>query len=411
MQALDQNVLAIPRGGLQAGALSGLPTSLAPASIGYLRDSLDRVAVPNATKEREYSFLPAANSGVGSRKMSTLGKWFRVTCRASTQQSPVQSPLVTGTPGGLLETRCASPVRVLNTEPRPQPLIRRLIRKRSTGSAFLALAVLVLSAFGWGAEPSKRIAVDPSTRVSAVWAGGALRLDYTVSAPSGTVRVYAAEQLERLQAAESLLYAGPVPASGVGSVTVSDWQSQAARFFSVTWDAEIPNPDPAQWTWIAPGHFLMGSPASESDRGLDEGPQMATTLSRGFFMGRHEVTQGDYAALMGANPSCVQGDPRLPVEQVTLEEAQEYCERLTSRQVGLGLLPPSMACRLPTEAEWEFAARANTTMPFSYGEDPGYALLSAHAWYVGNSEGQSHVVGGRQANPWGLYDMYGNVWE
>ena len=176
------------------------------------------------------------------------------------------------------------------------------------------------------------------------------------------------------------------------------------------------NPSPFQmdtnrWAWLRPGTFIMGSPPTEQDRAGDEGPQMAVTLTKGFWMSRHEVTQGEYQAVTGRYPSAFTGDLNRPVEQVNWIDATNYCARLTAQERAAGRLPAGWAYRLPTEAEWEYAARAGTTTRFSYGDDPGYSQLSNYAWYSSNSATSTQPVGGKQPNPWGLYDVSGNVWE
>ena len=175
--------------------------------------------------------------------------------------------------------------------------------------------------------------------------------------------------------------------------------------------------------WISPGTFTMGSPPDEADRGETEGPQTVVTVSRGFWMGKFEVTQGDYEAVMGANPSWFNGDrtpeggpnygvdPNRPVEQVSWRDATNYCGRLTERERAAGRVATNSAYRLPTEAEWEYGCRAWTSTRFSHGEDPGYTNLTYYAWYFDNSNGATHPVGRKLPNSWGLYDLHGNVWE
>jgi formylglycine-generating enzyme required for sulfatase activity len=167
---------------------------------------------------------------------------------------------------------------------------------------------------------------------------------------------------------------------------------------------------PPNFVLVAAGRFTMGSPPTQQDRGGDEGPQ-TVTLTHGFFMCQHPVTQGEYVAVMGGNPSQFTGDLNRPVEQVSWIDATNYCARLTAQERSAGRLPAGWAYRLPTEAEWEYAARAGTTTRFSYGDDPGYTQLGNYAWYVANSGNTTHPVGQKQPNPWGLYDMHGNVWE
>jgi formylglycine-generating enzyme required for sulfatase activity len=173
---------------------------------------------------------------------------------------------------------------------------------------------------------------------------------------------------------------------------------------------EWPTPGP-RFVWLPWGIFTMGSPTNEVDRYANEGPQTQVTLTRGFFLGRYEVTQGEYLAVMGSNPSYFTGDTNRPVERVSWHDATNYCARLTAQERLAGRLPAGWAYRLPTEAEWEYACRAGTTNRFYYGDDPGYTQLANYAWYSANSGSTTHPVGGKLPNRWGLYDMAGNVWE
>ena len=128
--------------------------------------------------------------------------------------------------------------------------------------------------------------------------------------------------------------------------------------------------------WCPPGQFMMGSLTSEQGRYADE-VQHEVVLTRGFFLAETECTQGQWEAVMGGSPSNFKGTDR-PVEQVSWGEALEYCQKLTTKQRAEGILPDGWEWRLPTEAEWEYAARAGTTGP-RYGE------LEAIAWWSGNS--------------------------
>jgi formylglycine-generating enzyme required for sulfatase activity len=168
---------------------------------------------------------------------------------------------------------------------------------------------------------------------------------------------------------------------------------------------------PTNMVFIPPGTFRMGSPTNEVDRFDWEGPQTAVTISRGFWMGKYEVTQGEYEALMGSNPSYFTGDTNRPVEQVLWFDATNYCGALTQRERVAGRIATNSVYRLPTEAEWEYACRAWTSTWFSYGDNPGYTNLTDYAWYDDNSGETTHPVGQKLPNPWGLYDMHGNVWE
>lgn len=173
----------------------------------------------------------------------------------------------------------------------------------------------------------------------------------------------------------------------------------------------VPMPHPAGMVFIPPGTFRMGSPEGEEGRYDCEGPQTAVTIRRGFWMGRHEVTQGEYAAVMGQNPSAFPGNPERPVERVSWEEAVAYCATLTAQERQAGRIAFNAEYRLPTEAEWEYACRAWTSTRFSFGEDLDDTEQSKYAWFRGNSSGETHSVEQKLPNPWGLYDMHGNVWE
>ena len=154
--------------------------------------------------------------------------------------------------------------------------------------------------------------------------------------------------------------------------------------------------------WVPSGRFTMGSPSSEPDRSSDE-LQHEAVLTRGLFLAETECTQGQWESVMGGNPSHFKGSER-PVEQVSWEEAEEYCRKLTAKQRAEGILPEGWGWRLPTEAEWEYAVRAGTTGA-RYGDS------DTIAWHGGNSGSETHRVSQKAANAWGLQDMIGNVWE
>ena len=174
---------------------------------------------------------------------------------------------------------------------------------------------------------------------------------------------------------------------------------------------------PTNMVFIPPGTFRMGSPTNEVDRFDWEGPQTAVTISRGCWMGKYEVTQGDYLAVMGRNPSYFSTnygyveDLSLPVDSVSWNDATAFCEALTQRERLAGRIGTNSVYRLPTEGEWEYACRGWTSTRFSYGDDPGYTNLILYALYGDNSGGKTHPVGQKLANPWGLYDVHGNVLE
>jgi formylglycine-generating enzyme required for sulfatase activity len=146
---------------------------------------------------------------------------------------------------------------------------------------------------------------------------------------------------------------------------------------------------------IPSGTFQMGS----SRGGVDEQPIRTVSVQR-FALGKYEVTQRQWRALMGSNPSIFSGDD-LPVENISWEEAQEFARRLSQKT--------GKSYRLLSEAEWEYAARAGSQTEYSFGDT--LEQLEHYAWYRANSGGRTHPVGLKRANAFGLHDIHGNVWE
>jgi formylglycine-generating enzyme required for sulfatase activity len=203
-------------------------------------------------------------------------------------------------------------------------------------------------------------------------------------------------------------------------ITLGIWGG--LRFFPIP-DPPTPPPEPPpfvqagveekkevrmEFVRIPPGEFMMGSPENEPGRYSDE-KQHKVVLTQGFYMQTTEVTQEQWKSVMGSNPSDFKDCDQCPVENVSWNDAQEFIRKLNQKE-------GKEVYRLPTEAEWEYAARAGSRTAFANGDitelecksDPN---LEKMGWYCGNSENKPHAVGQKSPNAWGLYDMHGNVWE
>ena len=171
--------------------------------------------------------------------------------------------------------------------------------------------------------------------------------------------------------------------------------------------------------WCPPGRFLMGSPRGEPERRPDEG-RVEVILTKGFWMGKYEVTQGEWKRVMGnlpgeLNAAAGEGDD-FPVYNVNYAEALGFCSNLTARAIASGQLPRDWGFRLPTEAQWEYACRAGTTTATAFGDKLSSTQANFQgAPYNGAEAGpalkRATRVGNYLPNAWGLHDMHGNVVE
>lgn len=186
----------------------------------------------------------------------------------------------------------------------------------------------------------------------------------------------------------------------------------------------FPNPMPQNpstlfdMVFIPAGEFLMGSPDSDPQAFNDEKPQRFVKIDKSFWMGKYNVTKAEWLKVMGVERVCDGGDTH-PVTNVNWFDCIEFCNKASEME---GLDPvysvrgqevdidrDANGYRMPTESEWEYAARAGTTTRYFFGDDP--KDLGEYAWFYENSNSQTHPVGEKKPNPWGLYDILGNVWE
>ncbi|MEH2252780.1 SUMF1/EgtB/PvdO family nonheme iron enzyme [Nostoc sp.] len=184
---------------------------------------------------------------------------------------------------------------------------------------------------------------------------------------------------------------------------ITNRRNQEAKYF----EENLGNGVTLKMVQIPEGTLMMGSPKGEAGRHEDESPQHEVKVT-GFFMGKYEITQAQYQAIMGNNPSTFKGE-KLPVEQVSWDDAVDFCQKL-SNKIG-------KTYRLPSEAEWEYACRAGTTTPFYFGETITTDLVNYNGNHPyssapkGENRQQTTNVGKFSPNSFGLYDMHGNVWE
>jgi formylglycine-generating enzyme required for sulfatase activity len=283
----------------------------------------------------------------------------------------------------------------------------------------------------------------PATSLAGLWqnADGAKVADYLLSrghwsaagklgADAGTVNAALLEDAQKAAEAKRWprvdLRLRQLADLGGEEVTDAVGELTAARAATTASEGEsFTSSDGISMVWCpatGPAGFPIGSPPGEAGREGDE-TLHDVVLSSGFWIGKYELTQGEWEAVMGSNPSnYASAGAKYPVENVSWLDAVEFCRRLTYRERTRGTLPPGWEYALPSEAQWEYACRAGTTTAWSFGDDP--ADLHKYGNYNDRNgilpgadkehdDGHRYTapVGSYAANPWGLHDMHGNVWE
>jgi len=267
---------------------------------------------------------------------------------------------------------------------------------REIGSLFLSLAL---------ACSATDLLGQSSVKLQSSMDDNSLKLSTSNLPKSGVGVIWKADGNLPKGADWSAFHAFPVQKQEEAALSIRPGNIGSA-FYRLSWqDIAVP----PNMIWIPPGEFKMGSPDDEPGRYPDEGPVHDVTIPHGFWMDQHEVTQEQFEKLMQSNPSSTLHTTNLPVNRITWQEANDYCERLTKAERRSGTLPLGYVYRLPTEAEWEYACRAGTETAYSYGDYTDD--LSQYGWWAGNSGGLPDPVGKLRPNPWGLYDIHGNLFE
>jgi len=277
-----------------------------------------------------------------------------------------------------------------NGPPRPVKIPKRLL-----GCGAIAIFCLIISVILLKPPSSQRAPITVPDEASKTPAGAIDAITETGINPGMVTQL----NCPTIRAGQTI---GQEPAVGANG------EPATAANFSVSSGPSPPKPPipgaiemqgMIAMVWCPPGQFLMGSPGSEKGRRDDE-IQHRVTLTKGFWIGQYEVTQAQWKAVMGNNPSHVLGDA-LPVDKVSWEDCQEFIRCLNTKGIS--------GFRLPTEAEWEYACRAGSATAFCFGNEA--SSLGDFAWHKENADNIMHEVGRKQENNWKIQDMHGNVWE
>ncbi len=288
-----------------------------------------------------------------------------------------------------------------------QTKIRKLLRLKTADGVTLGLSLLE----SLGATTADYDAVFTETVIKSVlngWVAESWGAVANALVPHGAV----SEVFQRL--AEERYLKRPRKHSDFGGLLHARVPLARPAFLAAWGDASASAKPFIDLVDIPAGSFTMGSPEDEADR-RDNENQVQVRITKPFRMGRTVITQGQWRAVMGTEPWRYEGleddqcGDDFPAVYVSWDDAVLFCETLTGLERETGRLTASQSYRLPTEAEWEYACRAGTTTAYSFGDNP--KQLDAYGWFDENSDYKRHPVAQKKPNPWGLFDMHGNVFE
>jgi len=417
-----------------SSASPGRPAPVSPPVHWGARPEVPSPGSPNAMSNRGRKVLALSLTALSSSLVLVLGLWALGLLAPVARWRGTPGPAPVAPPSN---TRPGGPV----TSAPPEPTRPSRAVAAGPGPPSAPKRAPTLSLDVPASEPGSATSAAPRAKSGAAPGGGAPAPAPTATPSTPSATLVKAEG--RGTPKGQVVLDGKAPAAPPSQGPQPQRpQTQPRR--------EWTNSTGMKFVRIEPGEFLMGSPDSEKYGfiGLEgellfwdtspEKPRHRVRISRAFYLGAHEVTQGQYRAVMGENPSHFQGSDILPVEQVSWFDAVRFCNALSARErrepcyrIEGGAVTPvrGTGYRLPTEAEWEYACRAGSSTNYPFGE---YAAemrwerdrlaeaarikeLDGYAWFlkelpVGPSD-QTHPVGQKRANAWGFYDMLGNVWE
>ncbi|MBW1711619.1 MAG: SUMF1/EgtB/PvdO family nonheme iron enzyme [Deltaproteobacteria bacterium] len=296
------------------------------------------------------------------------------------------------------------PSEPAGTQPEPEPGPDRLQGERLLQMAVAALAQGRLEEARAALEQARQVIPDDPTLALTARRLAEAEKAQKAEAETKLAQAEAAYEARELDQAGRLVDEAARVLGWSGRTAALKANIEAKRRLGVGpgSDKEFVNSIGLKFLLVPAGKFWMGSEL-KLNAPDNETPRHQVEITKPFWLSVFEVNQAQWTAIMGHNPSHFQDKDGLrPVENVTWQDVQKFIDRLNDKEF-------SHKYRLPTEAEWEYACRAGTQTSYSFGDDP--TLLVQYGWYIGASGFRTHPVGQKKPNPWGFYDMHGNVWE